>query len=114
MTRAEREKERQEWETRIAEFRASGQSVSEWCAAHGIRPGRLWYRLRQQRHQGKANAGSNAAPVWLEATVAGAAGSEEQDNKRLLIRIGEASVEVRAGFDPELLSAVVRVLLATC
>ncbi len=114
MTRAEREKERQEWEARIAEFRASGQSVSEWCAAHGIKPGRLWYRLRQERRQGKVGKGSDVAPVWLEATVTCPAGTEEQDNKRLLIRTGEASVEVRAGFDPELLSAVVRVLLAIC
>ena len=114
MTRAEREKERQEWETRIEEFRASGQSVSEWCAANGVKPGRLWYRLRQERRQGKVDNGTNVAPVWLEAKVTGPAGTEEQEDKRLLIRIGEASVEVRAGFDPELLSGVVRVLLATC
>ncbi|MEW6546697.1 MAG: helix-turn-helix domain-containing protein [Bacillota bacterium] len=113
MTRAEREKERQEWETRIAEFRASGQSVSEWCAANGIKPGRLWYRLRQERRQGKVDRGSGVAPIWLQATVTGPACTEEQDNKRL-IRIGEASVEVRAGFDPELLSGWVRVLLAIC
>ncbi|WP_420825483.1 IS66 family insertion sequence element accessory protein TnpA [Thermanaerosceptrum fracticalcis] len=43
MTKAERQKE---WETRIAEYRASGQSVKEWCAAHNVKPQQLWYWLR--------------------------------------------------------------------
>ncbi|MFZ5687587.1 MAG: IS66 family insertion sequence element accessory protein TnpA [Bacillota bacterium] len=31
MTKAEY---RKEWEQRVAAFRASGQSTTEWCAAH--------------------------------------------------------------------------------
>ncbi|WP_018085677.1 IS66 family insertion sequence element accessory protein TnpA [Desulfurispora thermophila] len=42
MTQAEREKL---WEARIAEYRASGQTVREWCANNNIRPHRLWYSL---------------------------------------------------------------------
>ncbi|SHJ80706.1 IS66 family insertion sequence element accessory protein TnpA, partial [Desulfofundulus thermosubterraneus] len=45
MTKAEREAL---WETRIAEYKMSGQSVREWCAAHeGISPRQLWYWLRK-------------------------------------------------------------------
>ncbi len=46
MTKAERQKE---WESRIAEYRASGQSVKEWCTANDIKPERLWYWLRKHR-----------------------------------------------------------------
>ncbi|WP_279286349.1 IS66 family insertion sequence element accessory protein TnpA [Desulfofundulus sp. TPOSR] len=31
------------WETRIAEYRASGQSAKAWCAAHNVTPRQLWY-----------------------------------------------------------------------
>ena len=113
MTRAEQEKERQEWAARIADYRASGQSVSKWCAANGIRPGRLWYRLRRERDQEKANEADRVGPVWLRATVTGQ-DSGESDDAKLLIHMGEAVVEVKAGFDPELLSRVVRVLSTVC
>ncbi|PHJ37891.1 hypothetical protein P378_13165 [Desulforamulus profundi] len=33
MTKAQRQKE---WEDRIAAYQASGLSVREWCAAHGV------------------------------------------------------------------------------
>jgi len=111
MASVARQKLQREWEARIAEYRASGQSVREWCAANGIKPGRLWYHLRRERCQEKAGEGT--APMWLQATLTGPA-PEEQDSARLLIRIGEATIEVRAGFDPELLSGVVRVLWAIC
>ncbi|WP_236713198.1 IS66 family insertion sequence element accessory protein TnpA [Neomoorella thermoacetica] len=35
MTKAELQKL---WEARIAEYRASGQSVKEWCASHNVSP----------------------------------------------------------------------------
>ena len=113
MTKAEQEKERQEWAARIAEYRASGQSVSEWCAANGVKPGRLWYRLRRERNQEKANEANRVGPVWLRATVTGQ-DCGESDDAKLLIRMGKAVVEVRAGFDSELLSRVVRVLRTIC
>jgi len=43
------EQRRQEWEKRIAEYRASGMSVKEWCSANGVKPDRLWYWLRRTR-----------------------------------------------------------------
>jgi len=61
MTKAER---RQEWERRIAEYRASGQSAKEWCATHNVTPRQLWYWLKKYRTDDETcSAGS---PVrWL-------------------------------------------------
>ena len=38
----------------------------------------------------------------------------EQASNGLVVKVGKASIEVRPGFDPELLSTVVRVLSGIC
>jgi hypothetical protein len=107
MTRAE---QRQEWETLIASYQASGQSAKEWCAANSMKPHQLWYRLRHE-HAGKSNCAMSTR--WLSVAVTEPT-SGDHDNDALLIRIGEACIEVRPGFDPDLLSGVVRALSASC
>ncbi|GAB6172669.1 hypothetical protein JCM15765_21470 [Paradesulfitobacterium aromaticivorans] len=44
MTRAEM---RQVWGARFEEYRASGLSAKAWCAAHDVKPERLWYWLKK-------------------------------------------------------------------
>ena len=104
--------ERQElWATRIAEYQASGQSVKEWCASHeGVSPRQLWYWL--QKYKNQKEAFSNKSNQWLPIEI-----SEQSSGvhgNSLLIRIGQAGIEVRPGFDPELLAQVIRVLVALC
>ncbi|GFN21967.1 IS66 family insertion sequence element accessory protein TnpA [Thermanaeromonas sp. C210] len=108
MTRAERQKL---WETRIAEYQASGQSVKEWCASHeGISPRQLWYWLRKYKDQ---NGVSLEKPTrWLPVEISES--SSGDGGNSLLVRIGKTSIEVRPGFDPALLTQVVRVLIALC
>ncbi len=49
MTKAERQAL---WETRIAEYKKSGQSVREWCATHeDVNPKQLWYWLQKYKNQ---------------------------------------------------------------
>jgi hypothetical protein len=98
----------QEWETRVAAYRSSGQSVREWCAANGVKPERLWYWLRWQK------AGPATPPLtWLPVAVDGPVPRGQSDTG-LLVRVGRASIEVNPGFDPEMLSTVVRVLSTVC
>ena len=105
MTRAERQKE---WETRIAEYRASGQTAREWCAANEVHPAQLWYWLRKYKPRDTALMNSTQ---WLSVRV----GEEAEDlGDSLIIRVGEASIEVKPGFNPALLSEVVRVLITVC
>lgn len=103
MTRAERQRRRQEWENRIAAYRSSGQSARAWCAANGVKPHQLRYRLSQEIKTCKK---ADSAPItWLRATAHDAG---------LLVRVGGAVIEIRPGFDPDLFSMVVRVLSAIC
>ena len=108
MTKAEQQKL---WENRIAEYRASGQKAIEWCAAHIVTPRQLWYWLRKFRNQ---NSPSHTRSTrWLPVELSEQPPAE-QDDGSLLIRIGQAGIEVKPGFNPELLSQVIRVLVALC
>lgn len=100
---SEQEQQRQEWEARIAAYESSGQSAAAWCSANGVKVHQLRYRLRRE---GKADS---ARVTWLRAP----AGAPACDGA-VLIRIGGGVIEVRPGFDPALLSQVVRVLAAVC
>ncbi|MCF8012227.1 MAG: helix-turn-helix domain-containing protein [Clostridiales bacterium] len=105
MTRAERQKM---WKARVAEYRASGQSVREWSAANNVNPGQLWYWLRKYTIN-EENIPSEKSPQWLPVEVNEQSRTMDNDNL-VLIRVGEASIEVKPGFDPALLSDVVRAL----
>ena len=104
MSKLERQKE---WENRIEQYRSSGQSVKKWCADNNIKPGQLWYWLRKFKTNDAADfIHSNQ---WLPVEVC----DYTPVGNGLLIRVGEACIEVKPGFDPALLSQVVRTL-TTC
>jgi hypothetical protein len=108
MTKAERQAL---WETRIAEYQASGQSVKEWCAAHeDVSPRQLWYWLRKYKNQDVVSPGKSNR--WLPVEISDQASIEK--GHALLVKIGPVNIEVRPGFDPALLAQVVRVLMALC
>jgi hypothetical protein len=111
MTRAEKQKE---WENKVANYRGSKQSVSKWCAANNESPDRLWYWLR--KHKTGEYTDKNTALVqsnrWLPVEVC--EHSSKEDDNALAVKIGKACIEVKPGFEPILLSQVVRVLVASC
>ena len=101
MSRAE---QRKVWERLIADYRASGQSAKKWCAAHQVKFHQLKYRLRHIKIVPAVQS-----TRWLPVEMA-----PVDHDDALLIRIGAASIEVRPGFDPDLLSRVARVLSVSC
>jgi len=66
----------------------------------------LRYRLGQEAKTGQK--ADSAAIMWLRAA------GEPAHDAGLLVRVGRGVIEVRPGFDPDLLSMVVRVLSAIC
>ena len=105
MTKLEQQKE---WENRIDQYRASGQSVKQWCAANNVKPGRLWCWLR--KFKANNDASLMQSNQWLPVEVRDCS---PMDNA-LLIRVGEACIQVKTGFDPALLTQVVRTLITLC
>ncbi|MBS4055294.1 MAG: hypothetical protein KGZ64_11115 [Thermaerobacter sp.] len=96
MTKAER---KSLWETRVAQYRASGQSASVWCAENKVSVCQLYYWLKK----------NGAQPAWIPVEIQGSYGESS-----LCVRVGRAAIEVKAGFDPEHLLKVVQTLTALC
>ncbi len=95
----------QEWEVRIRDFKTSGLSVKDWCATHEVKPHQLRYWLRKE----KANEESSAGTQWLPVEIA-----PETCSDFLIVKVGSVRIEVTPGFNPKLLSQVVRTLMELC
>jgi len=105
MTKAEH---RRQWEARVAAFRASGQSTTAWCAAHDLKPHQLRSWLRKLKPEETAVRPSSN---WLSVEVGK---QSDESESSLLVRVGQATIEVKPGFNPALLSDVVRTLAVLC
>jgi len=89
------------WEHRIVAYKASGQSARRWCAENGVNVTQLYYWLKKES--------TPAEHVWLPVEIKGPA-----TESAMTIRVGEVTVEVKPGFDPDLLLRVVKTLGALC
>ena len=98
MTKAER---KSLWETRVAQYRASGQSASMWCAENKVSLCQLYYWIKKSC--------DGTQPVWIPVEI-----QESSGETSLCVRVGRAAIEVKAGFDPEHLLKVVQTLTALC
>jgi hypothetical protein len=97
--------EEQIWRDRVTEWRTSGKNMDVWCSENGIPFGQLKYRIKKYR-LGNGKRRSKTGTGWLPVTVS----DSDQHGSSLLVRIGNTSIEVRPGFDPDLLRQVVGAL----
>lgn len=97
---------RKSWEERINAFKQSGQSQSEWCRQNGLnlRSFNNWYNKLKKHSNSKPDSVS-----WLPINVV-----NKTPATSLKIIVGDAAIEVTEGFDPKLLTEVVKVLGAIC
>ncbi|PZN12862.1 MAG: IS66 family insertion sequence hypothetical protein [Proteobacteria bacterium] len=103
-----REQRRQFWAARIADYRASGLTMSAWCAANHCTIDQLKYWLYKAKKL-PPSPSSPSPTRWVPLTVAD--GHPKSDvSSSLVIYIGKARIELQAGFDLELLREVVRAL----
>jgi len=99
-----------EWAAHVLAYRASGQSASEWCASHGVNFYQFRSRLRYFPIKRPASS-TPSSSKWLSVQVGE---SNARSSIPLVVRIGHAAIEVQTGYDPSLLSDVVRTLSALC
>lgn len=108
-----KEELRKDWEMKIAEFKASGQTQAKWCAAHNLNIHQLRYWLKRFRSNGTTETTETKTlsdSKWLPIDI-----SEQQgSNNSLLVKVGEFSIEVQSGYDPALFLDVVRKLKSLC
>jgi hypothetical protein len=99
-----------EWAARVAEWRASGVSAREFCVDRGYAPSSLLgWSSRLQREKGRKHEA--VAPRVPLARVLGRAPAVES-RSAIMLEVGGARMEVRAGTDRATLSMVLEALRA--
>ncbi len=93
------------WLARVEDFRASGQTVKQWCEHNNFRPGRLHYWLRKFRASGKSELSISWLPLEVEETI---------PDTFLALKIGRYNIEVKPGFDREHLRELILTLEQLC
>lgn len=104
MTEEQKMARRQLWKERVAAFKESGQSARSWCKDKDLKEHQLRYWLEKYDLQ------EQTKPVetkWISVDV-----KEKPAHKDSLItvKIDQAIIEVKPGFDPNLLRDVVQAL----
>ena len=98
---------RAEWKKRVAAFKASGQTAKEWSKEKNVKLNRLHYWCRKYKEDAPSKE-TKWAPVelgYLDAT---------QTNSNITVKVGKASIEVKPGYDRNLLRDLVNTLSGIC
>ncbi|NRF96345.1 helix-turn-helix domain-containing protein [Paenibacillus frigoriresistens] len=101
-------KVRKAWEARIRAYRASGQSASVWCAEHQVTKRQL--HVWMNKLQDSTTKDSSNIP-WVKVQMDKKA---ETVKSMLLVRVGSTTIEVEPGYNPALLTDVIRTLQTLC
>jgi hypothetical protein len=100
-----------EWGLRIASFKSSGMSITTWCEANDVKLHRFKYWLYKGNNHITAPVAKNSKQ-WLAIEPAPVV-LNIQENV-LIVNVGQASIQIKPGFDPVLLSDVVKALAGSC
>ena len=105
----DRDKRRQDWTLRVADYKASGLTMSAWCTANRRSKESLKYWLRKLKDTSPTP--SPTSTNWLPLTVTNL---PVPDVSPIIVRVGQATIELCSDFDPHLLRKIVHALEAPC
>jgi hypothetical protein len=103
---------RQLWAARIADYRASGLTMSAWCTANQCTIHQLKYWLYKAKNF-MPSPSTDSTLRWVPLAVADRQ-LKSAISSSLTICIGQARIELQSGFDPRLLREVVQALETPC
>lgn len=103
MTKDEKEERRRLWKERINSYLSSGQSVRAWCMNNDLKEHQFRYWLDKYTSTEKEVSASKWISVEVEK-------KHVTEDNVLSIKIGQAIIDVKSGFDPKLLREVVTAL----
>lgn len=99
------------WESRIEQFKQSGQKLTKWCSINKIRVDTFSYWLAKEKNDA-APKGVDTSQ-WVSLKIIDNT-PELPSESRLTIKIGKAVIDINRGFNPEILLDVVKVLNEVC
>ncbi|MDQ0897479.1 IS66 family insertion sequence element accessory protein TnpB [Paenibacillus sp. V4I7] len=103
----------QEWIPLIENYKASGLTMAAWCSANQFTLHTLKYWLRKLNGVSSTSSTKSQPSAFIPLSV-GDAVSVKAHTTPLIVRVGEASIELRSDFDSRLFREVVQVLRSTC
>jgi len=95
------------WQRQIEAWRSSGLSRKVYCEQNGIKISTLDYWCQKLRPSGKENATGKTS--WIPLRI-----DEDEPSSGIDLRIGRITVVIKPGFDPALLSELLRTISALC
>ena len=101
-------KVRKAWEARIRAYKASGQSASDWCAEHHVTKRQLYVWMNKLQD---ATIKDSSKIPWVKVQMDKEA---ETTKSMLVVRVGSTAIEVQPGYNPALLTDVIRTLQTLC
>jgi len=100
---------RSEWEAKINEFKTSGQSQAAWCKEKKINIHTFNYWFVKFKN---AIAQEEKQTSWMPLTVSNS--GKNTEDSTINIKIGNVIIDIKHGFDPELLLKVTEALRTLC
>ena len=100
---------RSEVDRLVAEYEASGLSRQEFCLKHGLALATL-DRYRKRRRQGHETSSGNSRLIKVELSDTQQVGGRGPGSELAVVLLGGRRIEVRRGFDADMLGELVRVL----
>lgn len=97
-----------EWVRRIANFKASGQTQTKWCVANDMKIHQLKYWLKRIEN---SHSTQESPTKWVPVTIEE---PSEKLDETLQIKVGQAIIDVKPGFNQSLLVEVVKTLKMIC
>jgi hypothetical protein len=107
-----KEQRRIEWSARVSDYKASGLTMSTWCMTNQVTKGQLKYWLRKLKEMAspaKQAPSTHFVPLAIIDHI-----DAPITTSILIVRVGQANMELRRGFDPQLLREVVQALEMPC
>ena len=99
------------WRRRLADLDASLLSVAKWCELNDVPRNGVAYWRRKLASEGSASV-DHESGRWLSVRIEEAHPAIDTPPKEggITLRVGNTTLDVRPGFDPALLRAVVAAL----
>jgi hypothetical protein len=104
----DKEQRRQLWAARIADFRASGLTMSAWCTANQCSIDQLKYWLYKAKDK-LPSPSTNSSLRWVPLEAIDSQPVAPVSSS-LVVWIGQARIELHPGFNPQLLREIVQAL----
>ncbi|CAM4245448.1 IS66 family insertion sequence element accessory protein TnpB [Paenibacillus alkaliterrae] len=87
-----------EWSTRIADYKASGLTMTAWCTANQVALEQFKYWKRKL----KPIASDMVSPTASFIPISVAESVPPHSASSLVVHVGHASITLQKGFDPQL------------